>query len=318
MGGSTARELYKAIMGEIGKVIVGKRRELRILVASVIAGGHVILEGEPGLAKTTIARALASTLRLSYKRIQFTPDLLPSDIIGTYVYNMATGEFTFKKGPIFANVVLADEINRGSPRTQSAFLEAMQEGSVTVEGVTYPLPRPFIVIATMNPIELEGVFPLPEAQLDRFMASIRLTYPTREELEEILDRDRVVEEWPVSPVAGPEDLERAREELWSITVSPEVKRYVVDIVEATHAHEAVAYGASPRAAIMLLRLSRALAAIEGRDYVIPDDVKEAARPVLRHRLVLHPEAEAEGSAVRDRVVEEVLSKVPTPSPPAME
>ena len=314
---SHVRRLYERVRGEVAKVIVGKEREVRLVIASVIAGGHVILEGEPGLAKTTLARAVASSLRLSFKRIQFTPDLLPSDIIGTVVYDLRQGEFRFRKGPIFANLVLADEINRGSPRTQSAFLEAMQEERVTVEGVTYELPKPFIVIATMNPIELEGVFPLPEAQLDRFMASVRLTYPSRGELIEIVRRERVVTEWPVEPVAGPEDLLEAREALYEVRIEEPVLNYMLDIVEATHKHPAVLYGASPRAAIMLARLSRALAAVDGRDYVIPDDVKEAAPAVLRHRLVLRPEAEAEGSRAKDRVVAEILKGVPTPSPPAM-
>ena len=311
------RRLYERIRGEVGKVIVGKEREVRLLIASMIAGGHVILEGEPGLAKTTLARAIASSLNLSFKRIQFTPDLLPSDIIGTVVYDLRSGEFRFRHGPIFANLILADEINRGSPRTQSAFLEAMQEERVTVEGVAYELPRPFIVIATMNPIELEGVFPLPEAQLDRFMSSIRFGYPSREELAEIVRKERVVAEWPVEPVAGPEDLLEAREALYDVAVEQPVLDYLIDIVEATHKHAAVLYGASPRAALMLARLSKALAAVDGRDYVVPDDVKEAAGAVLRHRLVLRPEAEAEGTAAKDRVVAEILKGVPTPSPPAM-
>jgi MoxR-like ATPase len=312
------RNLYSRVMGEVSKVIVGKERELRLLIAAIIAGGHAILEGEPGLAKTTIAKAIASSLNLEFRRIQFTPDLLPSDILGTVVYDVRSGVFKFRRGPIFANLVLADEINRGSPRTQSAFLEAMQEGRVTVEGVSYELPKPFIVIATMNPIELEGVFPLPEAQLDRFMVSIRLTYPSREELADIIMREEVIESWPIKPVAGAEDLIEARKALAGVTISKPVLDYILDIVDATHKHPMVLYGASPRAALMLARLSRALAAVDGRAYVIPDDVKEAARAVLRHRLVLKPEAEIEDSAAKDSVVEEVLKTTPTPSPPARE
>lgn len=315
-GPGVVRTLHSRIIGEVSKVIVGKERELRILVASIIAGGHVILEGEPGLAKTTMARAIASALNMEFRRIQFTPDLLPSDILGTVVYDVRSGVFKFRRGPIFANLVLADEINRGSPRTQSAFLEAMQEGRVTVEGVSYELPKPFIVIATMNPIELEGVFPLPEAQLDRFMVSVRLTYPSREELADIILREEVIESWPVRPVADAEDLMEAQKVIPSIDISRPVLDYILDIVEATHKHPSILYGASPRAALMMVRLSRVLAAVDGRDYVIPDDVKEAARAVLRHRLVLRPEAEAEGSTVRDRIVEEILRETPTPSPPA--
>ncbi|MEB3816786.1 MAG: MoxR family ATPase [Desulfurococcales archaeon] len=302
-------------MNEVFKVVIGKRDVVEMLIASLIAAGHVILEGVPGVAKTTIARALASATGLEWRRIQFTPDLLPADIIGTMVYDQRTGEFKFRRGPIFANIVLADEINRASPRTQSAFLEAMQERQVTVEGVTYKLPEPFMVIATMNPIEFEGVFPLPEAQLDRFIAKIIVGYPTKEELVEIVRRIDYIEEWPVEPVASRDEILSLIKSARSVYIDDVVLEYIAEIVEATRSHPLVRLGGSPRAAIALAKLSRALALMEGRSYVIPDDVKKAAFPALRHRVLLKPEAEIEGGITPDDVVDQVLRKVPTPSPP---
>ena len=304
-------KLAQAVLTETGKVLVGLRDKVKLVISAMIVGGHVLLEGVPGVAKTTMAKAIASTLNLQYKRIQFTPDLLPADIIGTMVYDPKTGEFRLRKGPVFANIVLADEINRASPRTQSALLEAMQERQVTVWGETYRLEEPFIVLATMNPVEYEGVYPLSEAQVDRFLAKVIIGYPTRDEEVEILDRLKRIEEWPLQSVAGPQDILRAREEVWSIHVDRNVKYYIVDLVRSTRMHGSVRLGGSPRASIALLMLSRAKAYIEGRSYVTPDDVKAMARPALAHRIVLSPEARVEGVTV-DQVIGDALDRVPPP------
>jgi len=308
---SFGRKFYEKVIGEVSKVVVGKKEDVKVILASMISKGHVLIEGVPGVAKTTMAKAIASALNLSFKRIQFTPDLLPSDIVGTMVYDPKTGDFKLRKGPIFANIVLADEINRASPRTQSALLEAMQERQVTIEGNTLKLPEPFTVLATQNPIELEGTFPLPEAQTDRFLVKLNVTYPSRDEMLEVLKRLRQIEEWPVQPVAGAEDLEALNSLSWRIHVSEELLGYITDIVEETRHHPAVRLGGSPRAAISLLLVSRSIALLEGRDYVIPDDVKAAAGPVLNHRIILKPEAEIEGETP-DKVIESVLKKVPVP------
>ena len=308
---SFGRKFYEKVIGEVSKVVVGKKEDVKVILASMISKGHVLIEGVPGVAKTTMAKAIASALNLSFKRIQFTPDLLPSDIVGTMVYDPKTGDFKLRKGPIFANIVLADEINRASPRTQSALLEAMQERQVTIEGNTLKLPEPFTVLATQNPIELEGTFPLPEAQTDRFLVKLNVTYPSRDEMLEVLKRLRQIEEWPVQPVAGAEDLEALNSLSWRIHVSEELLGYITDIVEETRHHPAVRLGGSPRAAISLLLVSRSIALLEGRDYVIPDDVKAAAGPVLNHRMILKPEAEIEGETP-DKVIESVLKKVPVP------
>ncbi len=306
-----AGEVFHRVIEEVGKVIVGKEREIKLIIATILAGGHVLLEGVPGVAKTTMAKALALASGLSFKRIQFTPDLLPGDVLGTYVYNQASGDFEFKPGPIFANIVLADEINRASPRTQSAFLEAMQEGQVTVWGRTFRLERPFIVIATMNPIEQEGTYPLPEAQLDRFMARVVIGYPTRDEMLEIMDRYKSIQEMGLEPVASQRDFIEGIEAVWSIHVDSNIKEYIVDLVEATRRHPMVLLGASPRGALAILQLSRALAMIEGVDYVSPDHVKEAAIAALPHRIILTIDARIQG--VRgDMVVREVLDRTPPP------
>ncbi len=307
------RILAERVLGEVRKVVYGLDEQLRIVFASFLAEGHILLEGVPGVAKTTLAKAFASSLALSFKRIQFTPDLLPSDVIGTMVFDQKTGEFRLRKGPIFANIVLADEINRASPRTQSALLEAMQERQVTIEGNTLKLPEPFVVIATQNPIEFEGTFPLPEAQLDRFLVKVVVPRPSREVLKQVLRNYGVIREWPVRPVAGGEDVLRAQRAIWSVRVGDDILDYIVSLVEETHRHPSVRLGGSPRAAIALQQLSRALAVMEGRDYVIPDDVKLAARYVLPHRIILKPEAEVEG-VTPERVVEEVLKSVPVPVP----
>ncbi len=306
-----SRDLFKRILEEVGRIVVGKKAELKIILASMVAGGHVLLEGVPGVAKTLMAKTLARASGLTFSRIQFTPDLLPTDVLGTYVYNQVSGEFEFRHGPIFSNIVLADEINRASPRTQSAFLEAMQEGQVTLWGRTYPIEKPFIVLATMNPIEMEGVYPLPEAQVDRFMAKVMISYPSREEMLEIIDKFRVIEEFKVEAVAEPSLFLEARERLWDVHVDDNIKRYVIELVEATRRHPYIRLGASPRGVLYTLLLARALALVEDRDYVSPELVKEAARVTLPHRLILKPEARLRGVNEYE-VLDEILNKVKPP------
>jgi MoxR-like ATPase len=306
-------ELARRISSEIGKVVYGLEREVEVILASLFVGGHVLLEGVPGVAKTTLAKALATSLGLEFKRIQFTPDLLPSDIIGTMVFDQKSGEFRLRKGPVFTNILLADEINRASPRTQSALLEAMQERQVTIEGNTLRLPEPFLVIATQNPIEMEGTFPLPEAQLDRFLVKVFIRQPPRDVLKKVLKSLHMIQNWPIRPVAGARDLKAAQVAIWNVEVKDDVMDYILDLVEATHKEPSVQLGAGPRAAIALQQVSRAFAAIEGREYVIPDDVKKAARYVLPHRIILKPEAEAEGTTA-EQVVERILESTPVPVP----
>ncbi len=308
-----ARSVSERILKEAGKVVVGKTDVLKYVLISMYVGGHILLEGVPGVAKTLIAKTIARTVNLSYSRIQATPDLLPSDIIGTLVYDPRTNDFKPRKGPIFANIVLFDEINRASPRTQSALLEAMQEKQVTMEGITYKLPEPFIVIATMNPIEMEGTFPLPEAQLDRFLLKVIVDYPTREESKEILRRIHLIEEFDIRPVASGADILMIKTMIKQVRISDELITYIIDLVEATRKHPHVRLGGSPRAMISLLLTSKANALIEGRDYVIPDDIKFVAKPVLRHRIILKPEAEFEG-ITPDQVIDNVLQKTPVPTP----
>ncbi len=307
--------LASRIISEISKVIVGKERELKLILASMLAEGHVILVGVPGVSKTSMAKALAKSLGLTFKRIQFTPDLLPADVIGTMIYDQSKSEFRFRKGPIFANIILADEINRASPRTQSAFIEAMQEKQVTIEGVAHKLPQPFIVIATMNPIEFEGVYPLPEAQIDRFMVKVDVGYPTRDEEKEILRRINVIEAFNVKKVTGQDEVLEAIKMVKNIHVSEAILDYIVDIVRATREHQMLRLGASPRASIFLMRMSQSWAAIHGRSYVIPDDVKKVVVPVLSHRILLKPGVTPE-PGLQERIIEQVVSSIPVPSPPA--
>jgi MoxR-like ATPase len=284
-------EISAEIVGEVERSVVGKREALQTMMAAFLSsGGHVLLDDYPGLAKTLIANSFARALGLEFKRIQFTPDLLPADITGGYAFDGEQNRFALRQGPIFANVLLADEINRASPKTQSALLEAMQEGQVTLEGKTLPLPVPFIVIATQNPIEYEGTFPLPEAQLDRFMIKLSIGYPGPEEEDEILRRrtERRRDEVELRSRTDAPTLLAMREAVERVFVDPDVRRYIVDLVSRSRSHSGVAVGASPRGSIALLKLSRAWAAVQGRDYVIPDDVKRFVRPSIAHRIVLDP------------------------------
>lgn len=309
-----AFNILRRVEEEISRVVIGKRREVRQILSAIVAGGHVLLEGVPGVAKTTLARSIASSFRLSFKRIQFTPDILPADILGTFVYDQRSGEFRFRRGPIFANIILADEINRANPRTQSAFLEAMQEYQVTVEGETFKLPQPFIVLATQNPIEFEGVYPLPEAQIDRFMAKVSIDYPEREDEVAMLRMSDRIDPALIEPVASGGDLLRIRGIAASVRVEDPIYNYIIEIVRATRNHPMIRLGASPRAAIFLLRMARGHALIEGRRYVIPDDVKAVAKPVLSHRIILTPEGSREGGP--EAAIDSVLRRVPVPVPGA--
>lgn len=301
------------VIAEVERAVVGKHELLRKIMAAVLTGGHVLLEDYPGLAKTLIANSFATALGLEFKRIQFTPDLLPGDITGGYIYDRSQNRFELRKGPLFANVILADEINRASPKTQSALLEAMQEHQVTLEGETLPLPFPFIVIATQNPIEYEGTFPLPEAQLDRFIMKMSVGYPSRGEEQEILRRrrERRQDAFRLEQVLDVETLLAMREAMENVHVDEDVEAYIVALVHATRGHRQVAVGASPRGSLGLLKLSRAWAAIHGRDYVIPDDVKAFIEPALVHRLILQPDLWMQQHAVEDILVE-VQRLVPVP------
>jgi MoxR-like ATPase len=302
------------ILAEVEKAIVGKRMLLREIMAALLAsGGHILLEDYPGLAKTLIANSFATVLGLSFKRIQFTPDLLPGDITGGYILDRTQNQFVLRKGPIFANFILADEINRASPRTQSALLEAMQEYQVTLEGETMHLPAPFIVIATQNPIEYEGTFPLPEAQLDRFIMKLPVGYPSTSEEQEILRRrrERMRDEFELQGVIAGDVLLQLRQVVENVYVDADIEQYIVQLTAQTRIHRKVVVGASPRASLALLKLSRAWAAMHGRDYVLPDDVKMFARPVFTHRLILEPELWMDRQAV-DSVIDDILRIVAVP------
>lgn len=301
------------VLNEVERAVIGKRAVLEQVLMAVLAGGHILFEDLPGLAKTLTARSFATALGLEFKRIQFTPDLLPADITGTYIYERHSGRFELRPGPIFAQLILADEINRASPKTQAALLEAMQEFHVTLEGQTLPLPQPFIVMATQNPIEFEGTFPLPEAQLDRFMVRLSVGYPSAEQEQEILRRrrERGADEPQLQRILGAAELLAMRQALETIFVHPDIERYIVELVQATRADGRVLVGASPRGSLALLKLSRARAALEGRDYVIPDDVKSVAHAALAHRLILQPELWMKKLSGHE-VISDVLERVPVP------
>jgi len=302
------------VIREVERAIVGKRELLeKIMAAALVSGGHVLLEDYPGLAKTLIAKSFAVALGLEFKRIQFTPDLLPGDITGGYVFDREQNRFVLRKGPVFANIILADEINRASPKTQSALLEAMQEYQVTLEGETMRLPEPFIVIATQNPIEYEGTFPLPEAQLDRFIMKLAVGYPSADEEQEILRRrrERQRDEFDLRQINDAEELRDMRQSIERVHLDPDIERYMIDLVAATRQRRGVAVGSSPRGSLALLKLSRAWAAIQGRDYVLPDDVKTFVKPALIHRLILEPDLWMTRHAA-DEVLNDVMRAVGVP------
>jgi len=308
-----AAEQVSMVIDEVERAVVGKRTVLEKMMASFLSGGHVLLEDFPGLAKTLIANSFAIALGMSFRRIQFTPDLLPGDITGGYVYDRAHNQFMLRQGPIFANMILADEINRASPRTQSALLEAMQEYQVTLEGETMKLPQPFIVVATQNPIEYEGTFPLPEAQLDRFLIKLSVGYPSPEDEHEVIRRrrERKHDEFDLKPVTNSDGLLAMRDVVETIHIDMDLERYIVSLINKTRTHHQVTVGASPRGTLALLKLSRAWAVIQGRDYVLPDDVKEFIHPALSHRLILEPDLWTTPQAA-DRVLSEVSQSVPVP------
>ena len=305
--------LSKKVIDEVERAVVGKRPLLEMVMATALAGGHVLFEDFPGLGKTLIARSFATALGLGFKRIQFTPDLLPGDITGGYIFNRNKNTFELRKGAVFTNILLADEINRASPKTQSALLEAMQERQVTIEGETLPLPDPFIVLATQNPIEYEGTFPLPEAQLDRFMVKLTVGYPNIEEEKEILRRrrSRMQDEIPLYQIMKPKQFPALREAVEAVHVDADIEDYIATLVHATRLDRRVAVGASPRGSLAFLKMARSNAAIEGRDYVIPDDVKRYAVPILSHRLILQPEYWM-SQPVTGEVIQDVLAKTPVP------
>jgi MoxR-like ATPase len=313
-------ELAEAILGEVRKRIVGQEYMVERILIGLLTGGHVLLEGVPGLAKTLTIRTMAETIHTSYQRIQFTPDLLPADLIGTMIYNQKTGEFEPRKGPLFANIILADEVNRAPAKVQSALLEAMQEKQVTFGGQTFQLDEPFLVLATQNPIEQEGTYPLPEAQIDRFMLKVKIDYPSRTEEKEIMFRMAAGDAIPVEAVTRPETILEARSEIVRLYMDDKIADYVVDLVQATREPAdygvpelvpLIEYGASPRATIYLAQTSRAHAYLRGRGYVIPDDVKAVAPDILRHRIITTYEAEAE-EVTSDEIVRRVLEAVEVP------
>lgn len=311
-------ELCKRIAENISRVMVGKEQSIELLLVALLADGHVLIEDVPGLGKTLLAKSLAKSIGGSFKRVQLTPDLLPSDITGFNVYDQHAAQFTFQSGPVMTNILLADEINRTIPRTQSSLLESMEERQVTVDGKTYPLPNLFFVMATQNPIELEGTFPLPEAQLDRFLLTLRLGYPERDEEIAIMDRFR--EQDPLielESVANPEQIVELQHVRRAIRISPPVKEYVADIVRLTRGNPSLRLGASPRGSLGLMRAGQALAALRGREYVLPDDIKYLAVPVLAHRLILKEEERMRGETrgeTAKRFVEEIISQLPVPAP----
>ena len=310
---SKVSSLGKQIIAEVERAVVGKRALLEMMMASVLAGGHMLLEDFPGLGKTMIARSFAHVLGLEFKRIQFTPDLLPGDITGGYIFNRTKNKFELRKGPLFANIVLADEINRASPKTQSALLEAMQEGQVTIEGETLPLPEPFLVLATQNPIEYEGTFPLPEAQLDRFMLKLAVGYPNMEEEKLILKRrrERKQDDVVLREITRASQVLEMREEVEKVHVNADLEGYIAALVHATRVDRRVAVGSSPRGSLAFLKIARANAALENRDFMTPDDIKRYAVPVLGHRVILQPEYWM-SRQVADDVIRDTLDKTPVP------
>ncbi|MEE8391638.1 MAG: MoxR family ATPase [Anaerolineae bacterium] len=302
----------ESLVKNIERVVIGKHEVIELVTIGLLSQGHLLIEDVPGVGKTMLARALATSLGCTFRRIQFTPDMLPTDVTGVSIFNQKTREFEFRPGPIMAQVVLTDEINRATPKTQAALLEAMQELQVTVDGVTYPLPRPFLLIATQNPIEYVGTFPLPEAQLDRFLMRIQLGYPNPDDEIAILDSQRYIHPlMEIEQVVDVEALTTAQEKLKDVYIDPLVKRYIVDVVNQTRRHDDIYLGASPRGSLALYRTGQARAAVLGRDYVIPDDVKALAAPVLAHRLIVSPSARLR-DVTGEMVVREILSSLHVP------
>ncbi|OGN91447.1 MAG: AAA family ATPase [Chloroflexi bacterium RBG_13_48_10] len=300
------------VINNIEKVIVGKRGPVELAIISLLCQGHLLIEDVPGVGKTVLARSIAKSLGCSFSRIQFTPDMLPSDVTGVSIYNQVSTQFEFRPGPILAQIVLSDEINRATPKTQAALLEAMEEHQITVDGVTHALPRPFMVLATQNPIEYEGTFPLPEAQLDRFLLRLRLGYPAINDEINILERQQY--QHPVNDlqqVVSAEELLKAQEAIKSIYVAPAVKHYIVELTHQTRQHVDVYLGASPRGSLALFRTGQASAALQGRDFVLPDDIKALVKPALSHRVILGPAARLRDLS-SDQVLDEILSVVPVP------
>ena len=300
------------IISNVEKVMVGKRGTIEKIIICLISGGHVLIEDVPGVGKTVLVHSIAKSINCDFKRIQFTPDLLPSDITGVSIYNQKTGEFEFKKGPIMGQIILADEINRTSPKTQASLLEAMEEHQITVDGITYKLKEPFMVLATQNPMEYEGTFPLPEAQLDRFMMKVNIGYP--DETSELNMLKRFKEINPLTelkPVANTEDIIRIKNEVKSVMVNSEVEMYILSIVRSTRENDKILLGASPRASLNLYRASQGRAILKGRDFVTPDDVKYVSKPVLSHRIIVKPEYRLKGLSVED-VINEILKSIKVP------
>ena len=309
---ANVRDLAERVRENVQRVIVGKSASIDLAVIALLCRGHVLIEDVPGTGKTTLTKALAASLNCDFHRIQFTPDLVPADVLGINYFNMRSGEFEFRPGPVFSQVLLADEINRATPRTQSALLEAMQERQASIDGVTTALPDPFMVLATLNPIEMEGTFPLPEAQLDRFLLRVNLGYPTLEEESAMLERFQSTEPLDyILEVAGPEEILEAQRAVEQVRMEANVREYLLAIVAATRTHAQLRLGASPRASLSLQHAAQARAAIEGRDYVIPDDIKKMANPVLAHRVVIESSAGLRGRT-RDNVISEILGSIKVP------
>ena len=306
------RSVANSIIDNVATVIVGKRDAIELVVVALLADGHILIEDVPGVGKTTLAKAISRSVGLSFKRVQFTPDLLPSDVTGVTIFNQKTREFEFREGPVMAQIVLADEVNRATPKTQSALLEAMEERQITVDGTTYALPEPFLVLATQNPIEYEGTFPLPEAQLDRFLMRVNLGYPDRQDELRVLaqqQRERPIDD--IQQVVTLEEVFAAQEAVKDVYLDPLVSNYIVDIARATREHADVYLGASPRGSLGLFRAGQALAAVAGRDYVVPDDVKRLAESVLAHRVIVSPAARIRSVDTR-ALVAGILDYVPVP------
>jgi len=319
-GGANAKELIRSVSGhsnnlmsEVAKVIIGKPENIKKVTIGILSNGNILIEDNPGLAKTLMANTFAKALGCKFKRVQFTPDLLPADIMGTYMYDQKSGEFKPRFGPLFTNVLLADEINRAPPKTQAALLEAMEEKQVTIEGITHKLPAPFITMATQNPIEQEGTYPLPEAQMDRFLMKMQMGYPSREEEKAILQRRklRAKDDYDVEQIVGPRKVVAMQKALETVHVDPAILSYIVELVQRTRSDPRIDAGASPRASQSLFKAARSSAAIDGRDYVIPDDVKSVAVDIISHRIVLKPESKIRGVTGK-MIVNKILSEVVVP------